>query len=374
MRRVILITGGTGLIGARLASELLVSNSYDRVILPVRANSDNQATGRALGALETALDRPLSPEARGRVDACKADITAPYLGLGRDRYESLAREVTHIVHGAASTSFSQSVETATHVNLNGTEAVTRFAKAACRYGRLRMFAHISTAYVNQSSKALIREEALDENPVFHNAYERSKWEAEGRIRTLRDQMPVIILRPSIVAGDSRTGAAVTFATLYVPIRLLCDGVISELPRSSGGRLDIVPVDYAAEVIAHLISAPDVAGKTFHVTAGPEGLVSSGELTAMIMRYLGSRHDVIDALSGRGVTASAAAHRASANRLARPLRTLEAYYSGDWRFDMTNTMSGLAGSTIRCPRLSEYLPVLLDYYLRCRIRPPLSKVA
>ena len=49
---------------------------------------------------------------------------------------------------------------------------------------------------------------------FRNAYERSKFEAELMLREEGAHLPLQVLRPSIVVGDSRTGRTSSFNVLY----------------------------------------------------------------------------------------------------------------------------------------------------------------
>ncbi len=69
--------------------------------------------------------------------------------------------------------------TARRVNVGGTRTVIELARDA---GRLARVVHWSTAMVSGDRHGTIYEEDLDAGQHFHNAYERTKYEAEQLVR------------------------------------------------------------------------------------------------------------------------------------------------------------------------------------------------
>ena len=53
---------------------------------------------------------------------------------------------------------------------------------------------------------------------FRNAYERSKFEAELLVRERSAQLPILVLRPSIVVGERSSGWTTSFNVLYPPLK------------------------------------------------------------------------------------------------------------------------------------------------------------
>ena len=100
---------------------------------------------------------------------------------------------------------------------------------------------------------------------FRNPYERSKFEAEQLLRERAAGLPLQVLRPSIVVGDSRTGWTSSFNVLYPPLRAFARGAIPALPARRRSPVDVVPVDYVADSVDQLArEGPD---GTFHLVAG-----------------------------------------------------------------------------------------------------------
>ncbi len=119
---------------------------------------------------------------------------------------------------------------------------------------------------------------------FFTNYERSKYEGELLVQAAKNEFPVSVFRPSMVVGDSRTGAIKTFNTFYFPLRLYLSGKMRLMPVSRSLRINIVPVDYVAMTIAQLTFEPKAEGKTFHLVAPYESLPKLGELLDLTQKW------------------------------------------------------------------------------------------
>ena len=234
----VLLTGATGFVGLELLRRF-IERGDRRIHALVRAADDEAAAERL--------------PAHARLSAVAGDIEEPGLGLSEENRERLARDVTTVVHCAASISFDLSLEESRRVNVDGTRNVVDFAKR-CR--RLERLTYVSTAYVAGEPRGLFREDQLDVGQRFRNPYERSKFEAERMIRSEAAGLPLQILRPSIVVGDSRTGRTSSFNVLYGPLKALARGRIPAIPARRSSPVDIVPVDYVARALVTLtVPAP-----------------------------------------------------------------------------------------------------------------------
>jgi long-chain acyl-CoA synthetase len=200
------------------------------------------------------------------VVAVRGDLTRSDLGLGRRR-DALAERVSEIMHGGASVSFGESLETMRAINVAGTRRMLRFAERCHTHGGLRRFSYISTAYVAGEHAGLFSEDDLDVGQRFRNAYEQSKFEAESLVAGARASLPVTVLRPSIVVGERDSGWTASFNVLYWPLRAFARGSYVALPARGGAPVDVVPVDYVADATFALSQAPEAEGGTFHLTAG-----------------------------------------------------------------------------------------------------------
>ena len=210
----ILFTGATGFLGSHLAAELLRRGRT--LDLLVRAADPAHARERLRALWDW---HGLPDSARTRARALVADLRTPALGLPPG-----AGGWTELIHCASDTSFAERRrERVTAVNVDGLARVLDLARAGgCAAVHL-----VSTAYAAGRREGRIAEpedgadDAL-ERTRFHNAYEESKARAEAlaRARCSADGMRLVVYRPAIVCGHSRTGRTMRFNALYYPIRMV----------------------------------------------------------------------------------------------------------------------------------------------------------
>ena len=211
-----------------------------------------------------------------RIEVVCGDVCQPNLGLTEEAYGKLAKKITHIIHTAADWRFLP-LEELRKTNVQGTANVLELAKKANADHGLERFSHISTAYVAGGRTGTVPEDALTDEYGFFTAYEQSKYEGEMLVQAAKKELPISIFRPSMVVGDSQTGAIKTFNTFYFPLRLYLTGKLRIMPVSRSLRINIVPVDYVATSVVKLTFNPKAEGLNFHLVAPYESLPKLGEL-------------------------------------------------------------------------------------------------
>jgi long-chain acyl-CoA synthetase len=193
------------------------------------------------------------------------DVEAPGLGLSETTRESLAGEVDEIVHTAASVSFELPLEDARRINVEGTRQVLDFAELCAQRNGLRRFGYVSTAYVAGTHRGEFAEDQLEVGQDFRNPYERSKYEAERVVRERTDRLPIQVMRPSIIVGDTETGWTSSFNVLYAPLKAFARGHLPFIPARMRAPVDVVPVDYVADGVFEL--GREAEPGTYHLVAG-----------------------------------------------------------------------------------------------------------
>ena len=123
----VLLTGATGFVGREILSRFLERDGR-HVFALVRAENDDQAAGRLPG--------------HERLTAVAGDIEQRNLGLAAGSSERLRREVTTVLHCAASVSFDMPLEESRSVNVEGTRRMLVFARSC---PRLERFSYVSPA-------------------------------------------------------------------------------------------------------------------------------------------------------------------------------------------------------------------------------------
>ncbi len=256
----LLLTGATGHVGRALLPELL-SDPQQRVLALVRADDDAHLARRR-GKLAEGL------AGAERLEVVQGDTSQPGLGLStRDRQRVLA-EADAVMHSAASVRFDMPEDTAAQQNLDATRAVVDLCRALAEAGRLERYDHVSTCYIAGDRTGRVYEHECDVGQGFRNSYEWSKCQAELVVRgAIAEGLPAAIHRPSIVVGDSRTGATRAFNVLYWPIKIYARGWWRTLPGRPDALVDLVPVDWLARAMVTLFRDEASISGCFHLAVG-----------------------------------------------------------------------------------------------------------
>src|SRR5262249_47469230 len=130
-----------------------------------------------------------------RAEVLAGDVCDMDLGLSSAEYRALSKELTWIHHLSGIYFMGVADETARRVNVGGTRTVLDLARDV---GRLERVVHWSTAMVSGDRKGRFYEEDLEAGQKFHNAYERTKYEAEKLVRAAMRHLPITVLRPGII--------------------------------------------------------------------------------------------------------------------------------------------------------------------------------
>jgi nucleoside-diphosphate-sugar epimerase len=228
-RRTVLLTGASGVIGRALLPRL---RDFDVVCLVHR-----------------------SPVSGPNVTTVPGDIAEPMLGLAEQAYAELAGMVDAVIHCAAVTDFGRSDGSLEATNIAGTGNVAAFAAAANA-----VLYHVSTAFVHTTVDGDRGRTAV--------GYAASKSAAEQVVRS--SGIPHVILRPSVVIGDSVTGEIAAFQGLHQVVAGMFAGTVPMIPFDPGWPIDFVPADVVADAIA-CVAENRVSEGQFWISAGDQAL-------------------------------------------------------------------------------------------------------
>jgi nucleoside-diphosphate-sugar epimerase len=241
------VTGATGLLGGEVAARLLAAPNVERVYALARLSAASVASRQTRLPL-SAIPVP-------------GDLHVDGLGLAPTLRAKLAREVTTVVHLAANTSFSQSLDDARATNRDGTR---RLLELSVDWPNASRWVYVSTAFVAGLRTGPIAEDACA-SVEWANAYEQSKAEAETLVRAARTDWA--IARPATIVCDDLAGRITQMNAVHRALRLYFGGLAAMLPGTDRSMVDVVIAAYAARGIARLALAPGVERNTFHFCAG-----------------------------------------------------------------------------------------------------------
>ena len=326
--------------------------SSARLALLVRETPERSAQQRA--------DVYLPPAARSRVEVYAGDVSQPRCGLPADIYQQLSAKVTRVIHSAATVRFDHTLEEARRINVEGTRHIMDFAEGA---PALRSFAYVGTAYVAGERTGLVHENELAVGQSYRNTYEQTKSEAEALVHDRLASLPGVILRPSIIVGDSKTGVTSSFKMMYWPLKVYARGLWRTVPGYPDAVLDIVPVDYVAQAVVQLLFNPEALGQTVHLCAGPRSDATIQQVGLRAMEYFhGPAPRFIDPRLFFAVVRPLL-HLALWGRKRRVLlngRAYRDYFTMRMQFDTSNADRLLGPAGITPPPVLNYLDRLFHY--------------
>jgi thioester reductase-like protein len=352
----VLVTGAQGLVAQRMVAKILDADADARITLLCQEREVEAVQG-----FVKALPEPQG----GRVRVVLGMVEAMDLGMSGSDFREVAESITciHHVHthwhahrhthrpGAQ----DARADALRRARVDGTRHVLELA-AACP--RLRRLCHWSSVHVAGKRKGVVLEEDLDEGQSFHSPFEEMQWAAEKLARAAQQRLPVTVLRPGIIVGDSRSGAIDRFDGPYKLMALIMRNptqVHLPLPGRGAAPLHLVPIDYVIDA-AHALSRDERAvGGTFH-------LVDANPLPARRVYELVAEH--AHTAQPRGFIPAGIARtllRAPGlERLARTPRAFVDAFDHQVFFNSRRAVALLADAGIRCPPFDSYVQNLLRY--------------
>eukprot|EP00092_Neocalanus_flemingeri_P005847 GFUD01006292.1.p1 GENE.GFUD01006292.1~~GFUD01006292.1.p1 ORF type:complete len:503 (-),score=131.65 GFUD01006292.1:35-1543(-) len=276
--KVVFITGGTGFIGKVLLEKLLRCTEVSKVYLLIREKKgispkdrlEQLFTSKLFDTLKTVKNAAMD-----KVAAMTGDIDKPQLGLSSGDQDRVLNEVEVILHCAATVRFDEDLSRALTMNVGAVSSIISLCKSMLR---LRSFVHVSTAYchcqrehIEEASytpptpprKALSLLDSLDTKVLDDknftkmiigdrpNTYTYTKAIAEDLIMSECEDLPVSIVRPSIVVSTWKEPVPGWVDNLNGPTGLFLIagiGVMRTAVIHEDLLVDSVPVDTCANLI------------------------------------------------------------------------------------------------------------------------------
>ena len=253
----VLVTGATGFLGAHLVHTLMTETAVDVCCL-VRAGEGESASRVHRNLQRYGL---WSASFANRIDVVNADLAVPRLGLSSCEYARLAEDVDAIYHAGADVDWVRPYRALRDVNVIGTRELLRLACEA-RPAAFHFVSSLSVCYATGGPSSVREQDDMqpfvDRLPL---GYAQTKCVAESLVRQAsRRGLPTSIHRPSLLAGDSRSG-------ISNPDDLLASMLEGCIHMAAAPDLDWLidapAVDHVARAIVRLSTRAAGSTATFH---------------------------------------------------------------------------------------------------------------
>lgn len=344
-----LFTGFPGFIATQLMKELVKQNKTVRFFAIVQV-SQMELAKEKVESIRTELGSTIE------ITLLPGDIMKERLGLTKESLELVQKQPLVVWHLAAIYDLAVKATIAWSVNVEGTRRVNEFVS---KHPSILRYMYFSTAFVAGRREGQLLETELIKPVAFKNHYEETKYEAELLVEALKSTVPVTIIRPGIVRGDSKTGETIKFDGPYFFMnmidRLRWMPFIPYVGKSEA-HLNVVPIDYILEASVYLAHKEEAIGKTVHLT---------DPLPHRIEEIYGAMVVELTGKKPKGRVPYKLAERSLSFVSLQRLLGVEAetldYLTWKGNFDTSVAEELLQGSGIQCADFLESVPVMTAFY-------------
>jgi len=257
---MILVTGGTGLVGSHLLFDLVQQGKKVRAIM--RKGSDLKAVERTF-----AYYSPQAAELFSKIEWVVGDV------LDIHSLMEAMDSVTHVYHCAAMISFVPSDEQLMlRINVEGTANVVN----SCIEKKIAKLCHVSSiaALGKLEHGIVIDEESYWKSAPGNSNYSISKYGAEREVwRGMEEGLNAVIVNPSIIIGPGtgQRGSQRIFHTIYNGLSFYAMGENGWVDVRDVTRSMVRLMDSEIKSERFIISAENASfKKVFELTAGNFG--------------------------------------------------------------------------------------------------------
>lgn len=259
----VFLTGVTGLIGTFLCGEMLKSTSSNIFCL-IRSQSKTEALERIKESLSKY--HLWSEGYRNRIIPILGDLNEEKLGIDKDIYEELSKDMEAIYHCGAFVNHVMNYPSMKKANVDGTISVIEFA-ANKRTKPIHFVSSIGVCIKTGDDNLLLpphtSETLLADGRYLTNGYSQTKWVSEHHImEASKKGIPVTIMRCGQVTGTSDSSIGITGDMIHRFLKIFSE--IDYVPTWSEGVIDITPIDYISQAILAISQQNDCYGKIYNL--------------------------------------------------------------------------------------------------------------
>ncbi|XP_073998703.1 fatty acyl-CoA reductase 1-like [Rhodnius prolixus] len=268
----IFVTGCTGFIGKGLVEKLLRATDVNKIYVLIRRKLNLSAKQRFQQLTQHMMYERLRrerPDAFNKVVVVEGNAADKGLGISDEDKQELINNVSIIFHAAACVRFDDPLSNAILLNVRGTRDLLEIVKSM---KKLECFQYVSTTFCNCNLNLSKIEEkvyiqdydwsaliaAAEKDDILINILEKKilakhpntytlcKSLAEMVINDYKENLPIVIYRPSVVVGSVKEPEPGWLDNYNGPVGVtlgVSSGVLRVFRGNPNAYLDYVCVDY-----------------------------------------------------------------------------------------------------------------------------------
>jgi len=277
--RKILLTGSTGFLGAYLIRALLKGSHGKDITIYCHARAENEEKAMERIVANMKFFKCWDERFRGRLVAVPGDLTKTNLGMEKELYDSLKREIDSVYHNGAVLNFLSSYNRLKPTNVGGTVEALRFASA----GKPKYFHYVSSYSVfdnpSHFGKTVTETDPLTSPDGYFLGYSETKWVSEKLVAEAANRgLRTAVYRPGEIVGGRKEGV---WKLEDMISRTLVGCIQMRAVPKMDISLPLTPVDFVSSAIASISCQSEAIGKKFNIIN--KHLISTGEIGGFIKK-------------------------------------------------------------------------------------------
>ncbi|XP_063241797.1 fatty acyl-CoA reductase wat-like isoform X1 [Bacillus rossius redtenbacheri] len=314
----VLVTGATGFLGKLTIEKILRScpgvRTVYALVRPKRGISVDQRKKIVLDNVVFDRMKRERPDSVDKIVFVAGDCSSPRLGLSDSDYHHLTQHVNIVLHLAATVRFDEHLKVAVDTNVKGTMEVIALCHDCVS---LKAAVFVSTAYSNcpqdvikeefyeppmsvEETLAMLNKFTEHELAILSpkliepwpNTYVFSKAIAENVVLTQRKDLPVAIVRPSMVISTLKEPIMGWVDNMYGPIAIAIGvglGMVRVIYSSEEVIMDIIPADMVTNCVIVSALATNTGSQddipVYNVTTSEINPVTVGEFGITLINMI-----------------------------------------------------------------------------------------
>ncbi|MFQ3579195.1 MAG: SDR family oxidoreductase, partial [Bacteroidales bacterium] len=198
------------------------------------------------------------------------------------------RGINVIIHSAANTSFSKIYDDLVErINIGGTQQMLEWAKTL---DNLELFTYVGTATIcgmNVANCLVTEDMSPNLNAKHLVKYTYTKTMGELLLKNYLPENKILVVRPSIIMGDSRDWIPRSYVILWALATL---NELRLFPGNPESKVDIISIDYASQSILSLVFSKNRNYNVYHISAGEKSYTTPALSTKVIKEHFTEKPD------------------------------------------------------------------------------------